>query len=83
MLLIPAAALGPSGCRDRQKGVINAIVIGEAQPQLLDPALGPVSTPDAVLLQSVAQGLVRFDATGNIVGGLADVHQYTRHEEPF
>lgn len=72
MLLIPAAAIGPSACRDRQEGVINAIVIGQAQPQLPDPALGPVSAQDAVLLQSVAQGLVRFDATGNIVGGLAE-----------
>ena len=28
--------------------------------------------PDAVLLQNVAQGLVRFDAGGNIVAGLAE-----------
>ena len=72
MLLIPVAALGPTACRDQPEGVIHAIVIGQAQPQLLDPALGPVSPQDAVLLQSVAQGLVRFDATGNIVGGLAE-----------
>ena len=72
LLLIPASAFGPAACRDQPEGVINAIVIGQAQPQLLDPALGPASTPDAVLLQSVAQGLVRFDATGNIVGGLAE-----------
>jgi peptide/nickel transport system substrate-binding protein len=39
---------------------------------MTDPARGPLSTPDAVLLENVAQGLVRFDAAGNIVGGLAE-----------
>ena len=72
MFLVSFAALGPAACRDQPEGVINAIVIGQAQPQMLDPSLGPVSPQDAVLLQSVAQGLVRFDATGNIVGGLAE-----------
>ncbi|NUR46414.1 MAG: hypothetical protein HOP91_09735, partial [Sphingomonas sp.] len=50
LLLIPVAALGPAACRDQPDGVINAIVIGQAQPQLIDPALGPVSPQDAVLL---------------------------------
>ena len=72
MFVMMVAALGPAACRDQPEGVIEAIVIGQAQPQLIDPALGPVSPQDAVLLQSVAQGLVRFDATGNIVAGLAE-----------
>jgi peptide/nickel transport system substrate-binding protein len=47
------------------------VVIGDP-PGLRDPSLGPLSTGDAVLLQNVAQGLVRFDAGGNIVPGLAE-----------
>ncbi len=37
-----------------------------------DPAQGPLGASDAVLLGNVAQGLVRFDATGQIVPGLAE-----------
>jgi len=72
MFLIAAAALVPAACRDQPEGVLNAVVIGEGEPKLRDPALGPLSAPDAVLLQNVAQGLVRFDPAGNIVGGLAE-----------
>ena len=71
-LLMCAAALGPAACRNQPEGVINALVIADEGPKLRDPALGPVPAQDAVLLQNVAQGLVRFDATGNIVGGLAE-----------
>lgn len=47
------------------------MVIGGA-PKLRDPAAGPLSPPDALLAANVAQGLVRFDAAGNIVAGLAE-----------
>jgi peptide/nickel transport system substrate-binding protein len=47
------------------------LVIGGA-PALEDPADGPLSLPDQVLVANVAQGLVRFDAAGNIVSGLAE-----------
>lgn len=50
---------------------MRAIVIGD-EPKLRDPALGPLPPADAVLLENVAQGLVRFDANGNIVAGLAE-----------
>ena len=46
-------------------------VIGEA-PKLRDPAAGPLSPADAILIANVAQGLVRFDPAGNIVAGLAE-----------
>jgi len=46
-------------------------VIG-GKPELRDPALGPLPLQDEVLLQNVAQGLVRFDSNGNIIGGLAE-----------
>ena len=71
LLLIPALALGMPGCRQKPEGRVDVVVIGD-EPRLRDPALGPLAGPDAVLLQNVAQGLVRFDAGGNIVGGLAE-----------
>ena len=39
---------------------------------MADPAAGPLSGPDAVLIDQVAQGLVSFDSGGNIVAGLAE-----------
>src|SRR3954451_15284305 len=71
LLLIPALALGPVACRPQAERAIRAVVIG-GEPKLRDPALGPLPAPDAVLLANVAQGLVRFDAGGNIVAGLAE-----------
>src|SRR5882757_1474333 len=71
LTLIAALAIAPTACRDTNAGTVKVIVIGEA-PKIRDPALGPLSGPDAVLLASVGQGLVRFDAAGNIVGGLAE-----------
>jgi peptide/nickel transport system substrate-binding protein len=72
LLLIPALALVPAGCRPQPQGAIKAVVIGEGEPKVRDPALGPLKLQDAVLLQNVAQGLVRFDPGGNIVAGLAE-----------
>jgi peptide/nickel transport system substrate-binding protein len=65
------AALATSSCDDDKKGAPRVVVIG-GTPKLSDPATGPLSPPDAVLVGNVAQGLVRFDAGGNIVGGLAE-----------
>lgn len=70
-LMVPALLLVPSACRQQPEGPLKAVVIG-ADPKLRDPALGPANSSDAVLLGNVAQGLVRFDASGNIVGGLAE-----------
>ena len=69
--LIAAAAILPAACRDGPQGELNVAVIG-AEPSLRDPATGPLTAPDALLLSNVAQGLVGFDASGNIVGGLAE-----------
>src|SRR5580765_2679214 len=71
LLLIPAIMLVPAACRQEPQGAIHAVVIG-GEPVVRDPALGPLPAEDAVPLQNVAQGLVRFDASGNIVGGLAE-----------
>src|SRR4051794_35756772 len=71
LLLLPAVAAMPSACRPQSEGAVKVVVIG-GEPKVRDPALGPLNAPDAILLTNVAQGLVRFDATGNIVGGLAE-----------
>ncbi|HEV2594821.1 MAG TPA: ABC transporter substrate-binding protein [Sphingomicrobium sp.] len=71
LLLLAALALGPDACKPQSHGAVRVVVIG-GQPQLRDPALGPFPESDAVLLENVAQGLVRFDASGNIVPGLAE-----------
>ena len=71
LLLIPALALVPVACRPQPQGALKAVVIG-GEPKLRDPVLGPLPPSDAILLQNVAQGLVRFDSSGNIVPGLAE-----------
>src|SRR3954454_22251257 len=71
ILILAALVLAPAACRRQAEGPLKAVVI-DGEPKLRDPALGPLPPADAVLLQNVAQGLVRFDASGNIVGGLAE-----------
>jgi peptide/nickel transport system substrate-binding protein len=71
LLLMAALAFASSGCRKQPEGAVKVVVIG-GKPRLADPAKGPLTLPEAVLLQNVAQGLVRFDAAGNIVPGLAE-----------
>ena len=70
-VLMLAALFGTVGCRKQPEGVIKVIVIG-GKPELRDPALGPLTPGDQLLLANIAQGLVRFDASGNIVAGLAE-----------
>jgi peptide/nickel transport system substrate-binding protein len=69
--LLMILALVPAACRPEPKGAIKAVVI-DGEPKLRDPALGPLPPSDAILLQNVAQGLVRFDAGGDVVPGLAE-----------
>jgi oligopeptide transport system substrate-binding protein len=71
LLLAPALLFAPSACKQQPEGPLKAVVIG-SEPKLRDPSLGPLPPSDAVLLSNVAQGLVRFDAVGNIVPGLAE-----------
>ncbi len=72
LFMLAGAAAGLGGCRDQPQGTARVVVIGDAPPRLKDPAVAPLSGPDAILLSNVAQGLVAFDAGGNIVGGLAE-----------
>ena len=71
MALLVAFAALPSACNRQPEGAVKVAVIG-ATPKIVDPAAGPLAPPDAVLLNSVAQGLVRFDARGQIEPGLAE-----------
>jgi peptide/nickel transport system substrate-binding protein len=71
LALLAALAAVPSACRPQNEGIVKVLVIGP-EPRLRDPAAGPLSPSDAVLIQNVAQGLVRFDANAQIVPGLAE-----------
>ena len=70
-LILLAVGILPVACRQQSQGAPRAVVIG-GEPKIRDPALGPLPPADAVLLENIAQGLVRFDANGNIEGGLAE-----------
>lgn len=68
---LAALALAQAGCRNQPEGALRVLVIG-GNPSLRDPALGALTPSDEVFLSNVAQGLVSFDASGNIVSGLAE-----------
>ena len=65
-----AACLAVAGCQEPETGPLRLVAIG-AQPQLVNPSRDPVSPASAILLDTVAQGLVRFDAAGEIEPALA------------
>jgi oligopeptide transport system substrate-binding protein len=65
-------ALAIAGCGPRAEEAVDVAVIGSGRPVLADPSAGPLGAPGEVLLQNVAQGLVRFDAHGQIEPGLAE-----------
>lgn len=66
---LSAAAL-VSACKDKARGPVVVSAIGGA-PELRNPNMQPLDAPSAMLLHSVAQGLVRFDAAGQIEPALA------------
>ncbi|MBV9929772.1 MAG: ABC transporter substrate-binding protein [Alphaproteobacteria bacterium] len=65
-----AATLIVAGCTRPEEGPIAVSAIG-GPPRLLNPSREPLDAPSAYLLQTTAQGLVRFDADGDITQGLA------------
>lgn len=71
LLSLALLAIGPTACHERREGASKVVVIGDA-PKLRDPTDGELAAPDAVLMQNIGQGLVAFDANGNIVAGLAE-----------
>jgi peptide/nickel transport system substrate-binding protein len=60
-----------TACDPRDEGVVKVAVIG-ATPRIADPSARSIGPADEVLLANVAQGLVRFDARGQIEPGLAE-----------
>ncbi|NJC32729.1 peptide/nickel transport system substrate-binding protein [Sphingomonas jejuensis] len=72
LLLMTLAALAVAGCGPRSDdGPINVALIGPS-PRLADPNDGALSPPTRVLLSAVSQGLVAFDAAGQIEPALAE-----------
>jgi peptide/nickel transport system substrate-binding protein len=69
--LAAALAVTATGCGKKAEGVVHVVVIGD-RPQLVDPAKGPLSNGERVLIDNVAQGLVQFDPRGQIVPGLGE-----------
>lgn len=69
LLLISIAAL--TACARQDDGPVRAFVIG-GEPRIVDPGQRPLAPSDAVLIGAAAEGLVRLDAAGQIVPGLAE-----------
>ena len=65
-----AAALLLAGCGDGASGPIAISAIG-GEPRLANPNRDRLDAPSALLLEATAQGLVRFDAGGEIEPALA------------
>jgi peptide/nickel transport system substrate-binding protein len=59
-----------SGCGEEERGPVAISAIG-SPPTLLNPNLTPLDSPSALLLEATAQGLVRFDSSGQIEPALA------------
>jgi peptide/nickel transport system substrate-binding protein len=70
LLAAAAATLATAGCRKPETGPIAVSAIG-APPRLANPAREPLDAASAFLIESSAEGLVRFDAGGDIEPGLA------------
>ena len=63
--LAAIALLALAGCGGDETGPVTVSAIG-GQPRLANPNLEPLDPPSAFLIEAVAQGLVRFDANGEI-----------------
>lgn len=69
--LLALALLGGCGQRHRHGPIEVSVVgapLGGSRPE---PNRGPLDAPEAALLEATGQGLVRFDAGGQIVPGVA------------
>ncbi len=67
---LAAALLALAACGGPESGPIDVTAIGAA-PRLANPNLQPLDPPSAFLTEALAQGLVRFDAAGEIEPALA------------
>src|SRR4028119_849835 len=69
-VLLAAALPAPTGCRQTARGPGGGGAVGGA-PRLANPNADPIDAGSAFLMQATAQGLVRFDAAGEIEPALA------------
>ncbi|HEX8625596.1 MAG TPA: ABC transporter substrate-binding protein [Allosphingosinicella sp.] len=67
---LAAAALLVAGCSGEESGPISISAVG-GQPRIVNPNRDRLDPPSAILLEAAAQGLVRFDAGGEIEPALA------------
>jgi peptide/nickel transport system substrate-binding protein len=67
---LAAALLCLAGCAEPESGPIEVSAIG-GPPRLANPNREPLDAASAFLLEAVAQGLVRFNAEGEIEPALA------------
>ena len=71
-LLLLGVLVGLGGCRKAESGAVDAVVISDRSPRIVDPLSDTATLADLLLIGNVAQGLVRFDASGDIAPGLAE-----------
>ena len=72
VMVVLATLLALGGCRDNANDTLDVMVIGDEAPAIADPSDGPLTAAQQALMLNVAQGLVRFDARGQIEPGLAE-----------
>ncbi|MCW4460409.1 ABC transporter substrate-binding protein [Sphingomonas sp. BT-65] len=70
--LAAALALFAAGCEQRPDDVAVVVSAIGGEAKLADPARGELDFASRVMLDSTAQGLVRFDGSGGIEPGLAE-----------
>jgi peptide/nickel transport system substrate-binding protein len=70
LMMMAAASVLLGGCRGGESGPVEVVAIG-GEPRLVNPNRELLDAPSAFLMQAAAQGLVRFDATGEIEPALA------------
>lgn len=71
-LALAAVALVAGGCSKDDGEAVRVGVIGAGPLALGDPVAPPASDAEAVLRLNLAQGLVRFNAAGQVEPGLAE-----------
>src|SRR5882762_7971695 len=71
LLIAIAAALSAAGCRRTPDDGPLAVSVIDGRLALTDPNQGSLGPAEAALINATAQGLVRYDATGQIEPGLA------------
>ena len=69
-LALLAGTIWLGGCGEEHGGPVRISAIG-GPPQLVNPNLQPLDPSSAFLTETIAQGLVRFDAAGEIEPALA------------